>query len=322
MKKLFLFLMGIVIVCSFSACGNHEQESQPNTDPTTQMDQELNSELGSGVLEHSKEFEESLVGKSFVCGDYEYTIQENGTIFISGYSGSDSEITLPIELDGYAVTGVAERAFEAGKSLISLVIPGQIREIGDRAFSGCENLTSVIIENGVEIIGDRAFQNAMNNSCSISELSIPNSILKMGDHPFGISNKISTDINGLRYIGNFVVDFSDSFDGSIVFSDHTIGIADEALDYLYGKEITDETIIFPEGLRYIGSGAFAGQYIIKYFYVPDTVYEIGAYALHFDYVNSKYELYYSNDSRKIYGKSGSVAEEFAIQNGLNFVGIS
>lgn len=226
-----------------------------------------------------------------------------------------------IELDGYVVSGVADNAFNNAPSVSSLVVPGTIYEIGEKAFSGCTNLKRVVIEDGVKVIGYRAFQNGVNNSSTILEAIIPDSIIKMGDRPFGLTNEVSREENGLLYIGKFVVDTSDNFDGHVVFSENTLGISDEAFFYWSGwaSEITDTTINIPDGVRYIGEAAFAGQINIDYFRVPASVEEIGACAMLYDYVNNRFELWNSHDKQKLYGCAGTVAEMYAAKNGLNFV---
>lgn len=311
MKKIAIGVLYIVLAFMLIACGKENPTPQPTENTVVQNDTQT----------VSKTVDPSLVGKSFVCGDYEYTIQENGTVYISGYIGSDTDLILPTELDGYAVSGVADEGFYSAESIEALLIPGTIREIGKEAFAGCTNLKKVVIEEGVEIIGYRAFQNGINNSSIVSEAIIPDSIIKMGDRPFGLTNEVSHESNGLLYIGKFVVGTSDSFDGHVVFDKEVLGIADEAFFNWGGwaAVITDTSIEIPEGVRYIGKAAFAGQDSIDYFKVPATVEEIGSCAMLYDYVNNGYELYYSHDTQKIYGKAGSVAEQYADINGLNFV---
>ena len=39
--------------------------------------------------------------ETFTCGDYTYTLNEDGSAVISGYSGKDEALTIPSELDGH-----------------------------------------------------------------------------------------------------------------------------------------------------------------------------------------------------------------------------
>lgn len=45
--------------------------------------------------------------------DFEYSINDDGTATITGYNGSDTELTIPSEIDGKTVTGIGEDAFES-----------------------------------------------------------------------------------------------------------------------------------------------------------------------------------------------------------------
>lgn len=316
MKKntLVMFFLAMIMLL-FVACGSR-------------LDNESTEQIEATAGENQSTFDTSLIGSTFASGDYEYTVQENGTVYISGYIGTDSELIIPTELDGYSVTGISADAFGAfgtNTTIKSLTIPGQIKDIGDNAFCACSSLSSVTIEEGVESIGTEAFQNDTNNKCTITELNIADSVYKMGCYPFGISNQVSREINGLRYIGNVVVDFSENFDGHIIFAKDTKGIADEALHCApdvgarVPSTIHDETISLPEGIQYIGSGAFLNQSIVNSFKVPVSVTEIGDYAMQFRTINGSYELYPDNEIHKIYGKTGSAAEQYAASNGLNFV---
>lgn len=314
MKKKLVGVLFILISLMLLACGNEASYAGERVEKGKQETQQKESVASNSV-------DASLIGKRFSCGDYEYTVQENGTVYISGYIGSEADLTLPTELDGFLVSGVADEGFKGAESIVSLIIPGTVQEIGKKAFAECINLNKVVIEDGVKVIEYRAFQNETNNNSTISEVIIPDSIVKMGDHPFGLINEVSRESNGLLYIGKFVVDSADSFNGHIEFDKDMLGIADSAFEIYNSRDarIIDSTIEIPEGVRYIGEAAFAGQDNIDYFKVPASVQEIGPHAMLFDYVNNEYELYYSNNTRKIYGISGSAAEQYAEANGLNFV---
>lgn len=62
-------------------------------------------------------------------GEFSYSILEDGTAVITGYSGNESMVLIPAEVDGKRVTG-----------------------IGDYAFEKCENITGVVIPEGISSI--------------------------------------------------------------------------------------------------------------------------------------------------------------------------
>lgn len=73
---------------------------------------------------------------------------KNETVIILGYSGLETEITIPESIEGYPVTVIAENAFRSMKALTEVVIPDSVLTI-DYAFVACEELTKVKIGNGV-----------------------------------------------------------------------------------------------------------------------------------------------------------------------------
>ena len=56
-------------------------------------------------------------------GDYEYTVDYGETVSITKYNGSDTEVTIPSEIDGKKVTTIGSDAFSGCTSLASVTIP-------------------------------------------------------------------------------------------------------------------------------------------------------------------------------------------------------
>jgi len=72
----------------------------------------------------------------------------NGTITISGYTGSGSDVDIPSTFTGLPVTGIGNSAFNNCTTLISITIPESVTRIGDNAFSGCTNLETTYPMSG------------------------------------------------------------------------------------------------------------------------------------------------------------------------------
>jgi hypothetical protein len=64
-----------------------------------------------------------------------------GNVTIVGYSGSNTNLTIPKIIYGNNVVGISENAFRNNTQITSIYIPSEIETIGDYAFSGCTNLT-------------------------------------------------------------------------------------------------------------------------------------------------------------------------------------
>src|ERR1017187_61780 len=110
-----------------------------------------------------------------------YTIT-NGTVTITGYYGSSTEVTTPSKISGLPVTSIGNSAFTNRTDLIGITISNSVTSmsIGDNAFYGCRSLTTATIGTNVTSIGGQAFQNCTN----LTNLTIGNSVTNIGDHAF------------------------------------------------------------------------------------------------------------------------------------------
>jgi len=113
--------------------------------------------------------------------EYDYEINEDGSgITVTAYSGSDSSLTVPDEIDGYTVTAVGRSAFENKTGLSKIELPDTVKTIGEYAFDNCSALSKVALGKSVESIGDCAF-----SSCeSLTTIELPEGLLKIGDFAF------------------------------------------------------------------------------------------------------------------------------------------
>lgn len=82
---------------------------------------------------------------------------QNGVLL--GYYGTEGNITLP-----NTVTKINDDALKGNKKIVSVTIPGSVKDIGNNAFQGCPNLEEIIFTNPDKannnlIIRINAFQN-------------------------------------------------------------------------------------------------------------------------------------------------------------------
>ncbi len=115
-----------------------------------------------------------------VSGDYEYTVLDDGTISITGYTGSEANLVIPSEIDGMDVTKIGNLAFRENLTLESVVIPDSITIIGKHAFNDCQNLHDVTIGENVKYIGAGAFIYCK----KLESITIPDSVEDMGAYVF------------------------------------------------------------------------------------------------------------------------------------------
>lgn len=323
-RKWILLMLAFCLLVTLTACGKDKKANGGDkASPDGNAYGNVSTDTASKP-EQVSNFDTSLIGKTFASGDYEYTVQPDGTVFITAYIGNETDLSIPTQLDGYDVTGIGQAVFK-DKNIVTLTIPGQIREIGSWAFEDCHNLEQVIIQDGVEKIGYCAFAYCEN----LYSLVLPDTLIQLGEYAFASSeyhklgditchapNRYITQvINGYIYAGKYVLSLAPDYDGERSFAEGTLGIADGA--FSMGRFTNDGLVVIPDGVRFIGDAAFA-EHTIPAFKIPPSVIYIGNYAIHYEKVNGSYRPY-SSYRCKIYGAAGSVAEQYAANNGLEFV---
>lgn len=127
------------------------------------------------------------------------------TGMITGYTGSESTVIIPAELDGISVTGISSMSAPENtpSTIETLVLPESILTIGPEAFSGNTALRTFITYGAIENVGECAFLNctaletaifvngvynigasAFDGCSSLRELWWPGTANSIGDHAF------------------------------------------------------------------------------------------------------------------------------------------
>ena len=271
-------------------------------------------------------------------------LNEDGTTLkISKYDGNDTEYVIPTEIDGKKVTSIGNDAFQGNTSLISVTIPGSIKDIGDNAFSGCSSLESVTISDGVERILYRAFYNCT----SLKTVTVPASVTYIDNNALGYySDDGGININK---IDGFTINYTKYTQGHLYATAN--GFTDEG--YLYynilddgtleirkyigndtvyeipaeidGKQVTGITnyafenrssltsVTIPDGVTSISLYAFYNCTSLKTVTVPASVTTIGDYA--FGYFDDEYQKT-KIDGFKINYTKNTAGHRYAFENGF------
>lgn len=188
-----------------------------------------------------------------------------------------TQIEIPSEIDGIAITNIGGSAFKGCSGLTSVTIPNGVTSIDDYAFFGCSGLTSITIPNSVTSIGDDAF----NGCSSLTSINIPNSVTSIGNYVFmGCSSLTSINIpNSVMSIGNYAFKGCNSLNCNKY--NNALYLGNETNPYLVlvkaeNTSITSCTV--SEQTKYIGSSAFSGCGSLKTITIPNSVTFIGKYA--------------------------------------------
>ena len=218
-------------------------------------------------------------------GDYDYQILDDGTVEITDYKGSDTNLVIPSEIDGKKVTSIGS-AFLFWKSLTEVKIPDSVTSIGDSAFCGCASLTNIEIPNSVTSIGKYTFSHCK----SLTNIEIPDSVTSIGEEAFSFCESL-TNIeipDSVTSIGE------EAFSGCTSLKEITVDKDNQNYSsvngVLFNKNKTEliaypnqkgNTYTIPNGVTSIGIGAFAYCTSLTEVKIPNSVTSIGYSAFSF-----------------------------------------
>ena len=104
---------------------------------------------------------------------------------ITGYTGTDTDIVFPAEIDGVTMTSINSKLFYGNTSITSVVIPDNYTDLGQQCFRNCTALKSVVLSKNLSVLNAYMFRD-----CSALEyVNIPSEITKLTVSMFnGCSN--------------------------------------------------------------------------------------------------------------------------------------
>lgn len=266
--------------------------------------------------------------------DFTYEVDsDTGEGYLTGYTGSATEITLPDTLDDVTITGISADAFYNCTTLEKVTISANITDIGESVFFGCENIKEFDVETGSETyyVEDGVLFRTTDDcliayppAAEATSYTVPDTVTELYYAAFSNCNNLQEIIlpDGLLYIDEWVFAYDTLPEISIPES--VVEICDYA--FAYCENITEWTL--PSNLTYIGNAAFAnctgmteielpsaaltsvGQAAfvgtgLTEITIPSCVEEIGYCA--FGYADMTTAV----DGFKIYGESGSMAQTYA-----------
>lgn len=192
---------------------------------------------------------------------------KNNSITITKYSGNDSIVVVPNEIDSLPVTVLGASAFSRNKTVEQVFLPSSLTKIDSYAFSNCSALSDVTIPDNVVEIGGSAFENCTG--------------LTTFDYPLSLATASPGIFRGCTGLKQIVIP-----EGVVALPTHVFSNA---------KYI--ESVQLPQTLETIGSYSFSGCYSLNTITIPDNVKKIGDHA--FDSCSSLTELVFPDSIEEI-----------------------
>lgn len=316
MKKGFIFLLNCVITALLlMGCGSDnktenakvEEKMEDFTGKDVEDESNMISDIKEEDIENLKD-DENLdgvdvnpddIGKTFIDGNYEYTVLEDGTAKLTYYSGDEAIVNVPEMVGKYKVSVIGKACFTheltddkeiTRTNIEEIMVPGCIKEIEEYGINLPHgNLNKIIFEDGTKriapILGSQELKVIV---------TIPNNLDYLGSIA-NIDFENLEQYGNLYYLNNIVIDVIDTEDENVEFKAGTRGIAKFAFSNWKG-----ESIEIPEGVVFIAEKAFDGSNC-KNYTLPKSLEEIESLG------------------GKFYGYSDSYAERYAQEHGITFV---
>lgn len=203
---------------------------------------------------------------------------KDGYVTLTKYTGSDKNVILPSIVEKYTVKYIGEGCFE-NMDIESVWISETIVSIECNAFRGCTNLKTVNFANEAGIK-------------YIGEQAFRGTLF---ENMTGVDENNAVIINGIliRHFGS----------GEVIVSADVEGIAGGA--FYDRQDVTKITI--SQGCKWISSNAFTQMHSLEYVVIPESVTSIEPDV-----------FAQCGDSLCILCDSGSYAEQYAKDNGINY----
>lgn len=235
--------------------------------------------FGSGALTMARVMPDTAITASAeeVYGDFKYTYdKKSDSITITGYTGNDSNVTIPSQIEGGKYNGKKVKtigmtefrgAFQDNKKITSVTIPSGVTNTGPFAFSGCTNLKTVKLPYGVTVIDVDSFRDCS----SLTSINIPSSVTTIHHSAFkdctalkSVNIPVGVEIYGEAFYNcpslTSIVIPSDA----IISDEVPFGFIDYDYSYGTGVMVNDFKFYCYEGTKgeeYCKRGRFDFEYI-------------------------------------------------------------
>ncbi len=188
-------------------------------------------------------------------GDYKYTYNDDDTLTITAYNGSETSVDIPSEIKGSKVTAIGNKAFYSNKTIQQVNIPDTVLTIGEQVFYNCDYLNNVKLPENLTSLGYHAFA-----SCdSLYNITLPASLEIVGNAPFDASGLVTVEFEqGTTKICESTCSSARKL--KYVYIPDSVTIIEKEA---FSSCSSLEEIIIPGSVKTVSSGAFSYCYGLK-----------------------------------------------------------
>ncbi len=203
----------------------------------------------------------------FKCVALESAIIGDGVKSIERYAFLDCHSMHTLSI-GNGVEYIGFQAFVYCSGITNLTIGSGLKELGEGVFMGCKSIAALNLPSSLEIVGNYAF-----SQCSgIKNYSGGENIIKMGQNALGGTGWTNTQENGPLVFGKVIIGYKGSIPKNLDLSTvNAVSIAAGA----FADKTSVASVVFPDGLKYIGESAFKGCAALATVEFKDGIESIG-----------------------------------------------
>lgn len=255
-----------------------------------QSGESLSSEVEQSSSEDGASFEISaesaetsdVTAQTYISGSFEYALT-NDVARLVKYSGKETELSLPSELDGYSLTAIEAGAFADSDCLQALDIGDSVVNIATGALSGCTALERLVIGSSVAVFDAFDLKDCDRLECI--EVANTNGVFTSVDGvlynddktvllfcPRGLKSESLKLSTGLLTVGDSAFAECTEIEAVVV----PAGCALSAFSFFHCTAL--KSITLSEGLTAIPERCFFGCVSLQSVAVPEGVEEVGRLA--------------------------------------------
>ena len=169
-SRLSVIAVSTALLITLSSCSSTQSTLEADDQPSTPTEKR---EMTTDVPESNNASGKSPQGSVTDTANFEIAENEDGTVIISRYIGSETDIVIPLQIGGKTVSAIGNvtgttGAFEGCTSITAVVIPDGVTEIQDNELEvsrQAEKIYEILISDDPEMELEKYYDIAPNSNC-------------------------------------------------------------------------------------------------------------------------------------------------------------